>query len=289
MNQAALESERPGSESAIARRIATCAIRSLHAELRLYPKPGLVSLHDSGAHADMNAGTFLRSMFALRRYFHDIAKAGYRGVAFSELRRLGMAAETRMLRATGDVNTHRGAIFALGLLAAAAGRSLARSNQLSDPALVNAVLAWRRGLLAHRLDTHVAASHGRWVAARYGVKGARGEAIDAFPGVFAVGLPALRYAVEQGAGITEAQVHTFFTLLAKTEDTNVLYRGGVSALDWIRSEAAAFLACGSVFADGWLVRARAIHIRCCELELSPGGCADLFSGCWFVHQLQLHV
>ena len=96
MNQAALESERPGSESAIARRIATCAIRSLHAELRLYPKPGLVSLHDSGAHADMNAGTFLRSMFALRRYFHDIAKAGYRGVAFSELRRLGMAAETRM-------------------------------------------------------------------------------------------------------------------------------------------------------------------------------------------------
>ena len=83
-----------------ARRIAARAVCSLHAELVLHPKPGLVSARDRGAHADMDAATFMRSIFALRRYFREIAAAGMRGAAFDELRRLGIAAEARMLRAT---------------------------------------------------------------------------------------------------------------------------------------------------------------------------------------------
>src|SRR5450830_1562357 len=103
--------------------VARIAVRSLYTELALYPKPGLVSLRDNGAHTDMNAATFLRSLFSLRHYFADIALAGMRAAPMTELRRLGIHAETRMLRATGDVNTHRGAIFALGMLGAAAGRA----------------------------------------------------------------------------------------------------------------------------------------------------------------------
>ena len=97
-------------------------MRSLYDELSLYPKPGLVSLVDNGSHCDMDAGTFMRSLFALRRYFFHIAAAGAANAPFSELKRLGIAAERRMLAATGGVNTHRGAIFCIGMLCAAAGR-----------------------------------------------------------------------------------------------------------------------------------------------------------------------
>src|SRR5436190_15089025 len=105
---------------AAAQAIGRVALRSLHAELVLYPKPGLVSLRDNGAHRDMTAATFMRSLFALRHYFGTIALAGMNAAKMSELRRLGIIAEARMLHATGGINTHRGAIFAVGLLSAAA-------------------------------------------------------------------------------------------------------------------------------------------------------------------------
>ena len=101
--------------------IGRAAIRALYAELALHPKPGLVSPLDSGSHDDMDMTTFMRSLFALRGYYRDIAAAGARGADFAMLQALGIAAERRMLAATGGVNTHRGAIFGLGLLTAAAG------------------------------------------------------------------------------------------------------------------------------------------------------------------------
>ena len=104
-----------------ARRIALLAVRSLYRELALYPKPGLVSFRDNGAHRDMDAATFVRSLFSLRGYFAAIAAAGMRAARFAELQQLGLTAESRMLRATRGINTHRGAIFTHGMLAAAAG------------------------------------------------------------------------------------------------------------------------------------------------------------------------
>ena len=99
----------------IAQQIAVLAVRSLYAELVLYPKPGLVSLRDNGSHVDMDADCFMRSLFSLRRYFRDIALAGAAGAEFKVLKQLGIAAEQRMLKATRGINTHRGVIFALGM------------------------------------------------------------------------------------------------------------------------------------------------------------------------------
>ncbi len=110
-----------------AARVAQAATRALYDELALYPKPGLVSLVDNGSHADMTALTFVRSISALRPYFHEIAILGAGDAPFTELlERLGIAAERRMLLATGGVNTHRGSIFTLGLLCAAAATCSAR-------------------------------------------------------------------------------------------------------------------------------------------------------------------
>src|SRR5450830_1577900 len=115
------------------RKMAREAVRSLYQELVLYPKPGLVSLVDNGSHQDMDAATFMRSLFSLRRYFLAIAEAGARGAPFSLLKQLGVQAERRMLSATGGVNTHRGAIFSLGMLCAAVAWSRAQGMTLSLP------------------------------------------------------------------------------------------------------------------------------------------------------------
>jgi triphosphoribosyl-dephospho-CoA synthase len=271
----------------VAPAIARLAVRSLYVELKLYPKPGLVSMRDAGAHADMDASTFVRSLFALRHYFAAMARAGTRSASMAELRRLGVAAETRMLRATRDVNTHRGAIFALGMLCAAAGRAWAQDGVATDDGL-RAVLArhWRRDLLAVETCTAEVPSHGRQMAARHGASGARGEAIRCFPSVFAIALPALRGALAGGACDEHAQLHAFFSLLANVVDTNVLYRGGHDALRRLQCDAGQFLADGSVFSDGWLDRAEAMHRRCAREGTSPGGCADLLAATWFVHQWQ---
>ncbi len=233
----------------------------------------------------MNAVTFMRSIAALRDYFVDIAAAGLRNAAFIELRCLGIAAERRMLQATRGVNTHRGAIFTLGLLAAAVGRTKARSLPLSDAFIRAQIGDWRRDIIAVSADG-ATASHGRLVAARYGVSGARGEAANGFPAVFEIALPALREALARGADAERAQLHALFHLLAQLGDTNVLYRAGKEGLALVRNGASDFLAAGSVFDREWRPRAEALHRRCCAARASPGGSADMLAAAWFVHRVQ---
>ena len=280
----------PGPQSRrTAHRIARLAVRSLYQELALYPKPGLVSFRDSGAHRDMNAATFMCSLFSLRAYFVAITAAGMREAKFDELQRLGLAAESRMLRATRGINTHRGAIFTHGLLAAAAGSVAARNISPSDENLREIATAnWSRDLRAIAIAGTASASHGQLMAAQHGVTGARGEALLGFPSVFGIALPGLRSALARGADTSEALLHAFFVLLAETADTNVLFRGGAEGLRFIQTQAGEFLDRGSVFAAGWQQRAEALHRQCSAKNLSPGGCADLLAAAWFVHQLQIY-
>jgi triphosphoribosyl-dephospho-CoA synthase len=273
----------------VAHHIARHAVRSLYHELALYPKPGLVSLLDSGAHLDMNAETFVRSLFSLRNYFVAIAAAGMRAAEFKELQILGLDAESRMLRVTRGINTHRGAIFTHGLITAAAGCAAARNMVLSDENLRAIVLEnWSRDLCAIAIASTATPSHGLLMAARHGVTGARGEALQAFPSVFEVALPALRSALVRGADTQHALLHTFFVLLAATTDTNVLFRCGTEGLQFIQTQAREFLDHGGVFETGWQERAISLHRQCSSKNLSPGGCADLLAAAWFVHQLQIN-
>ena len=282
----------PHEVAALSSRLARVAVASLYDELALYPKPGLVSLRDAGAHADMDARTFIRSIFALRGYFRAIAGAGIRGATFGEMKMLGIAAEARMLRATRGVNTHRGAIFCMGLACAAAGWRLARGGSAGDAELRATLRRWQYDLrtsppggdAAPQHDE--ARSHGRVAVLRHGVDGARGEAARAFPSVFQCALPALRAALARGANAEQAQLHALFALMAQVADTNVLYRGGIDGLQVMRAAAQRFLAQGSVFASGSSARAIELHRHFCALGLSPGGCADLLGVTCFVQRVQ---
>src|SRR5271170_267466 len=111
--------------------IAQCAANALAEELATYPKPGLVNFVDQGSHPDMDAECFLASIEAIKSYFGEMAGAGATECSLLDLQRIGIAAEESMLEATRGKNTHRGAIYCLGLLAAATGKQMADSSLLS--------------------------------------------------------------------------------------------------------------------------------------------------------------
>jgi len=262
-------------DKAFCRQLARRAMRSLYAELALYPKPGLVSLVDNGSHDDMNAATFMRSMFALRCYFAQITQAGLRDAPFHELKRLGIDAEARMLRATAGINTHRGAIFCLGLLCAAIGRCRAQGLPLT-PATIQSMLVTRWGseLAGHSLDSGMR-SHGAQALLRYAASGAREEGARGFPSVFDIGLPALRRTLAAGRCMRLARVDALFALMAHISDTNVYHRGGPDGALTVRRLARAFVARGGSAAPDWEARALACHRTFVAARLSPGGAADL--------------
>jgi triphosphoribosyl-dephospho-CoA synthase len=264
-------------ERAFCQRIARVAVRSLYAELVLYPKPGLVSKVDNGSHTDMTAATFVRSLFALRRYFVDITRAGMLDAPFHVVKQLGIDAEARMLRATGGINTHRGAIFCLGMLGAAIGRCRARGDALT-PARIGELLraCWGQALGAHSVVNGEPVSHGAGAVLRYAASGAREE-------VFDVGLPALHRALAAGRGMREARIDALFALMAHISDTNVYHRGGVEGALMVRRQARAFVARGATAAPDWEARALVSHRSFVAARLSPGGAADLLGAVCLVH------
>ena len=112
----------------------------------------------------------------------------------------------------------------------------------------------------------------------YGAGGARQEAARGFPSVYGVGLPALRAALRATAGdASAARVQVCFALIAKLEDTNLLYRGGVEGLHYAQQLAQRFLDAGGVRQPHWQARAQAVHHAFVERRLSPGGAADLLA------------
>lgn len=267
--------------------IGVLAACSLELEVQTWPKPGLVSPLDAGSHADMEIHTFRRSAAAVQPYFRALADAGAQGSAMGRLRIIGLEAEAAMLAATGGVNTHRGAIFGLGLLCAAAG---AKAHGHVDPALpLGAVVAcrWKDDILAGPALLH---SHGGAARRRYGAGGARLEAAQGFPSLYQVGLPALRDGALMAAGDTEAaRVQACFALIAAVADTNLLHRGGLDGLRFAQGAARAFLEEGGVGRCDWRERALAVHRAFVARRLSRGGSADLLAMCLFVQACEAEV
>lgn len=263
-------------------RLGRLAIESLHTELACAPKPGLVTPFSTGSHADMDAGTFLRSLFALRHYYAQIACAGAQDASFETLRTLGIAAEAAMLRATNGVNTHRGAIFSLGLLVAAAARGRAHTGTaLAAEQVCLQVKDWADDLMQAPLN---ADSPGQRVRAQHRVAGVREQAADGFPLLRELAVPALRTARAAGLPREAALCHTLMQLVAAVDDLNLLHRGGAAGLAWAKAHAAAFLRDGSVFTCDWQQRLTQIDAAFVARRLSPGGSADLLACAWFLLQ-----
>jgi triphosphoribosyl-dephospho-CoA synthase len=279
---AASQSSMPVAVVSHARYVGQLAEQCLRLEVQTWPKPGLVSHVDNGSHGDMDATTFYRSAAVLRSFFSELVEAGAQGAAMTALRKIGLRAERAMLEATGGTNTHRGAIFGLGLLCAAAGWRKAHPGD--STCSLGEIVAHRWGddiLGGPRLTT----SHGETAHRRYGAGGARQEAADGFPGIYRVGLPALDAARNITGDAEAARVQACFALIATVEDTNLLHRGGIAGLRFAQQATRAFLRRGGVGQMEWRRHAEAIHRAFVARRLSPGGAADLLAMSLFVSAL----
>jgi triphosphoribosyl-dephospho-CoA synthase len=262
--------------------VGVLAADCLKREVATYPKPGLVSQVDSGAHDDMDAALLNHSADTLAPFFAELAEAGAGGCGMDRLRVIGIEAERTMLAATGGINTHRGAIFGLGLLCAAAGFRAAYRIRGTLGAIV--AQRWGAQILAGPVALR---SHGAVVSRRYGVGGARMEAAGGFPSVYRCGLAALEAGRASAPGDEEAaRVQLCMALIAEVEDTNLLHRGGPDGRAFARAAARRFLAAGGVGEPAWRERAGEIHRAFVARRLSPGGCADLLAMTLFVDRME---
>ncbi|MBE3510498.1 triphosphoribosyl-dephospho-CoA synthase CitG [Enterobacter cloacae complex sp. I2] len=247
---------------------------ALWQELELTPKPGLVDKLNNGSHRDMDHALFVRSITAITPWFARFAELGEAHAdkpAAQQLRiirPMGMACEQAMYAATDGVNTHKGGIFALGLLCFAAGRV----KNVSAGSLCCEVSNICRGLVARELVGRSGqATAGERQFQLYGLTGARGEAESGFSTV--------RNALKQWKGNTLHDL--LLRLMAINQDSNLVSRGGMEGLRYVQRYARELLA------NGWdrdaLLRMDRAFI---ERNLSPGGSADLLSVGWVLSAIK---
>ena len=270
--------------------------QSLEAEVMTTPKPGLVDQRNNGSHRDMTVSTFLSSISALRGYWMECAAIGRstRSLApeesFPLLRRAGMQAEREMLAATGNVNTHKGAIFLFGVLCGAWGRLWKAEQPCADACtLLNECAHMTRKTLSAELEMlrdSAPATAGHRIFRQYALAGARGEMMNGLPSVLNISLPALRRALQAGKSTNDAAAIALLYLIAHTDDTNMISRGGMETASRARQQTLALLQ-ENPFPDNAAI--------CClddafiQKNLSPGGCADLLAATLFLHALESKI
>jgi len=271
-------------QSSLAERLADLAVQVLIDEADLSPKPGLVDRRGNGAHDDLHLGLMHASAHALWPTFKAMAEAaqsiGEVGQPLREaLGQLGREGEVEMLRVTGGVNTHRGAVWALGLLTAAA--------VLDSSAKAECIAMTAAGLA--RLDDpaapHNPDSHGARVCRTYGVLGAREQAQHGFPAVIDQGLPQLLASRCIGVGEQNAWLDALLAIMSELTDTCVLHRAGLDGLNRMQQGARAVLAAGGATSLAGRRQLRELDRDMLALNASPGGAADLLAATLFLDRL----
>ena len=281
-------------------KLAALATRALLEEVAVTPKPGLVDRANSGAHRDMDFFSFQASAAALSSYWGrcfyenawrkalrippDSAEAQTPSETFAALRPLGMTAEREMLLATGGVNTHKGAIFTLGVLCGAIGRLWTAEDGFPDAdSILKEAAAMTRETLAQELPAAHWNTAGEGLYQKYGVRGIRGQVADGLPAVRNVSLPAFRALLARGLDRNHAASVTLLHLIAAVEDTNLLHRGGPDGAAWAQAQAKSLLAGSEPPTPAAIAALDGAFIK---RNLSPGGCADLLAVTLFLDSLE---
>ena len=271
------------------REAARLACQALLYEVAITPKPGLVDRENSGSHRDMDFFTFQASAAALQPYFAQCVRIGRQGGAPEEtlraLRLPGKLAEAEMRRATVGVNTHKGAIFSMGILCGALGR-LDRESWGNPDRILDECAAMAKGIVSEDyrdLTPETAKTAGQKLYLRYGITGVRGQAEAGFPAVREVGLPTLEAALAAGKNINEASCAALLALLVHTADTNMIHRGGFDGMQQATLEVREILDRENFPSRETL---ESLDKRFIEKNLSPGGSADLLALTLFLHFLR---
>lgn len=249
--------------------VADLAERALRLELDTTPKPGLVDRRDNGAHKDMDYALMSKSISALRPYLTRLAVESAKDIDPAKIKEVGIEAEKAMLKATGGVNTHKGALFCIGLSVAAAS-CLACST--------GAVEAYSFKELVSRAASEIPSArgtHGAEAKRSFKAVGALENARAAYPELFADWLPYYRSLEADPFRCHKTLLHIMTTL----DDTNILHRRGAEGLAHAEAEAARLL---EDFSESGLSSLNKDFIR---ENISPGGSADMLSLTIFINSI----
>lgn len=256
-------------ESSIPYLVADLAERALRLELDTTPKPGLVDRQDNGAHKDMDYALMSKSISALRPYLTRLALDSAKDIDPAKIKEIGIEAEKAMLKATGGVNTHKGALFCIGLSVVAASY-LACST--------GAVEAYSFKELVSRAASEIPSArgtHGAEAKRSFKAVGALENARAAYPELFADWLPYYRSLEGDPFRCHKTLLHIMTTL----DDTNILHRRGAEGLAHAEAEAARLL---EDFSESGLSSLNKDFIR---ENISPGGSADMLSLTIFINSI----
>ena len=276
-------------------RIGACAVEAMLYEVSATPKPGLVDRANNGAHHDMDFFTFMSSAAALRGSFDAFARIGVQHQAgplhemLPALQQAGRTAEQQMFALTQGVNTHKGMIFSLGMLAGAAGRLAAQGETLTAEKLCRSVAALCTGITAAAyagIREQGQLTKGEAMYLKYGVTGVRGEVENGFPTVRRAGLPVCRELREKGLAINDVLVGTLIALIAENQDTNILGRHDLETLQAVQQAAKDVLALGSVGTEAGRRAICRMDEEFIERYISPGGSADLVAATHFLYEME---
>lgn len=248
-------------ESSIPYLVADLAERALRLELDTTPKPGLVDRRDNGAHKDMDYALMSKSISALRPYLTRLAVESAKDIDPAKIKEIGIEAEKAMLKATGRVNTHKGALFCIGL-------SVAVASYLAST--TGSVQAYSFKELVSRVASEIPSAegtHGAEARRSFKVRGALENARLAYPELFSDWLPYYRGLENDPHRCHKTLLHIMTTL----DDTNILHRRGEEGLARAKSEAARLL---EDFSESGLSSLNKDFIR---ENISPGGSADMLS------------
>lgn len=256
-------------ESSIPYLVADLAERALRLELDTTPKPGLVDRQDNGAHKDMDYATMSRSISALRPYLTRLAVESANDIDPAKIKEIGIEAEKAMLKATGGVNTHKGALFCIGL-------SVAVASYLAST--TGSVQAYSFKELVSRVASEIPSAegtHGAEAKRSFKVRGALENARLAYPELFSDWLPYYRGLENDPHRCHKTLLHIMTTL----DDTNILHRRGAEGLARAEAEAARLL---EDFSESGLSSLNKDFIR---ENISPGGSADMLSLTIFINSI----
>lgn len=269
-------------------KVSALATRALLDEVCTTPKPGLVDLANNGSHRDMDIFTFTASAAALAPYWGGCFQIGRETAGlspaetFAALKRAGQGAERTMFAATGGINTHKGAIFSLGLICGAVGRLWRAESPCRDPELILTECA---GMVSAAVEKEFAAlspdsarTAGERAYLERGLTGVRGEAARGFPGVLTA-VSVLNQALNAGRSPNDAGAIALLHLIARGTDTNMVSRGGPERAKQAAEDCARLLGHCPLPEMEELARLDRAFIRD---NLSPGGCADLLAAALFL-------
>ena len=250
--------------------LAHLATAALQQELATTPKPGLIDRHDNGAHSDMNHALMQRSIVALRPYFVKLAVLGFQKElpTVENLKKIGLEAENAMLGATKGVNTHKGALFALGL-ALVATAHLEKNDKFSLKSLQETSIR----LAADFPET--LGTHGSKVVSEHRVKGALAMAREGYEQLFTDWLPLLQ-SLENDAF---AYHKTLLRIMATLDDTNVYHRKGAEGVAQMKADSIALLN------DFEPKKLEQLNQDYNAQGISPGGSADMLALTIFVNSI----